>query len=61
MNEYKRVAALNADELLKQYRILLAENKALLEENDILKARLGIAYYRVCVALVDQSFRKSSK
>lgn len=33
---------MNADELLKKYRILLANNKALLEENDILKARLGI-------------------
>jgi len=36
------VAALNADELLKKYQILLAEHKALLEENEILKARLRI-------------------
>ena len=42
MNEYKRAAALNAGELLKKYRTLLAENRALLEENEILKARLGM-------------------
>jgi hypothetical protein len=33
---------LNADELLKKHQILLAEHKALLEENEILKARLRI-------------------
>jgi superfamily II DNA or RNA helicase len=33
---------LNADELLKKYRLLLAKSKVLLEENEILKARLGI-------------------
>ena len=33
---------MNADELLKKYQILLAEHKALLEENEILKARLRI-------------------
>ena len=38
----KKAAALNADELLKKYRILLSKNKALLEENESLKARLGI-------------------
>ena len=33
---------MNAEELLKKYQILLAENKALLEENKILKVQLGI-------------------
>jgi superfamily II DNA or RNA helicase len=32
----------NVNELLEKYRILLAEHKALQEENEILKARLGI-------------------
>ncbi len=33
---------MNADELLRKYQILRAEHKALLEENEILKARLRI-------------------
>lgn len=37
---------MNADELLKKYQILLAEHKALLEENEILKARLRIINQR---------------
>jgi len=33
---------MNVNELLEKYQALFAENKALKEENKILKARLGI-------------------
>jgi len=35
-------ADLNVSELLEKYQILIAENKALKEENKLLKERLGI-------------------
>jgi len=42
LGEVKGAAVVNVNELLEKYQALFAENKALKEENEILKARLGI-------------------